>query len=374
MSIYRKFEQEKFNSGITENDIKRFFDSASNLRDRHRTNEYNINNNVFSSGYMPGVHGQYPPFIKYNSECDSREQMLMSCDQECCSCDRGRRPGEHECIPCDCERRPGEHECIPCDCGHCSCEHAFIPCDCGRCPGEHTCYPCEQECMMPCDCGHCPCEHACYPCDCICYPCDCMMECGGATGAQGEPGIQGPQGKPGAQGPQGAQGAQGPQGPQGNQGPQGPQGPQGIQGPQGDTGTIINPVIGFASNNSGNSISINPLTPTAIPLPNEHELSPQVTADISNTIFTIHESGLYRIAFHVNIAAPSEFTSMLMVNGVRYTPSVVNVGGNVHSNSSEVFLRIAANSTVSLALVGEASTLRLANNSGAVLVIQQIGF
>jgi hypothetical protein len=61
----------------------------------------------------------------------------------------------------------------------------------------------------------------------------------GATGPQGDQGIQGPIGATGPQGDQGITGATGPQGDQGIQGPigaTGPQGDQGIQGPIGATG------------------------------------------------------------------------------------------------------------------------------------------
>ena len=64
----------------------------------------------------------------------------------------------------------------------------------------------------------------------------------GATGPQGEQGIQGPKGETGAQGPQGIQGvkgntgATGPQGPQGVKGDTGATGPQGATGPRGATG------------------------------------------------------------------------------------------------------------------------------------------
>jgi len=64
----------------------------------------------------------------------------------------------------------------------------------------------------------------------------------GATGPQGEPGIEGPQGatgpqgEPGIEGPQGATGPQGEPGIEGPQGATGPQGEPGIEGPQGATG------------------------------------------------------------------------------------------------------------------------------------------
>ena len=147
----------------------------------------------------------------------------------------------------------------------------------------------------------------------------------------------------------------------------------GDTGPTGPTGTIISPVIGFAENNTGDDVTINLVTPTIIPLPDEQTLSPEITANGTNTIFTVNEAGLYRIAYYVNIVTPDSFASELLINGTAFVPSIVDVGGDINSTSTEVFVTLAAGDTVSLALLGEPATLSLSTGSGAVLVIQQIG-
>lgn len=107
-------------------------------------------------------------------------------------------------------------------------------------------------------------------------------------------------------------------------------------------------------------------------LPDEHTLS-DVTINGANTEFSIVTPGLYRIGYFVNIVTADEFSSMILINGTTYNPSVVDLGGNINSTSTEVFATLAAGDTVSLALLGEAATLDLSAGSGAVLILQQIG-
>ena len=201
----------------------------------------------------------------------------------------------------------------------------------------------------------------------------------GPTGATGLIGSTGPTGPTGADGVAGATGPTGPTGADGVAGATGPTGPTGANGitgatgPTGATGTIINPVIGFAANNTGDSFAINLLTPTIIPLPDEHNLSPDITVNGASTVFTVNETGLYRISYYVNVVTADSFASQILINGSEYIPSIVDIGGNINSTSTEVFVSLAAGDTISLALLGEPTTLDLSTGSGAVLVIQQIG-
>jgi hypothetical protein len=77
----------------------------------------------------------------------------------------------------------------------------------------------------------------------------------GATGPQGEPGIEGPQG---ATGPQGEPGIEGPQGATGPQGEPGIEGPQGATGPAGSGATPSLSVVLDEGNTTGaNDIEFN---------------------------------------------------------------------------------------------------------------------
>jgi hypothetical protein len=115
------------------------------------------------------------------------------------------------------------------------------------------------------------------------------------------------------------------------------------------------------------------VTPTLVPLPDEQTLSPEIVVNGASTVFTVNEAGLYRIAYYVNIVTPDSFASEVLINNAVYTPSIVDVGGDINSASTEFFVTLAAGDAISLALIGEATTLDLSEGSGAVLVIQQIG-
>lgn len=108
-------------------------------------------------------------------------------------------------------------------------------------------------------------------------------------------------------------------------------------------------------------------------MPDEQTLD-GVTVNGANTQFTITVAGLYRIAYYVNIVTPDSFASLLLINGATYNPSLVDVGGDINSTSTEVFATLAVGDTVSVGLLGEPATLELSAGSGTVLVIQQIGF
>ena len=194
----------------------------------------------------------------------------------------------------------------------------------------------------------------------------------GADGPIGPTGADGPIGPTGADGPTGPTGADGPIGPTGADGPTGPTGADGATGPTGPTGTIINPDIAFAANNQSDTITINLTTPTVISLPDDQTLS-GITANTGNTEFTVTEAGLYRIGYQVNVVTPESFASMILINGVTYDPSLVDVGGDINTNSSEVFATLTVGDTISLAVLGEPGTLDLSAGSGATLTIQQIG-
>lgn len=135
---------------------------------------------------------------------------------------------------------------------------------------------------------------------------------------------------------------------------------------------MINPSIAFAANNQGLSLPIDPVIPAVIPLPDVQMLG-DITVDGTNTEFTIAVPGMYRIAYFVNISPADEFASMLLINGTQYIPSMVDIGGDVNTNATEVLVTLAAGDTISLALIGASATLTLSEGSGAVLVVQQIG-
>ncbi len=51
-----------------------------------------------------------------------------------------------------------------------------------------------------------------------------------------------------------------------------------------------------------------------VSLPNEQTLSPEIVPNTENTIFTVNEASLYRMAYYVNIVSPDSFFSEILVN------------------------------------------------------------
>lgn len=234
----------------------------------------------------------------------------------------------------------------------------------------------------------------------------------GSPGPKGDPGCPGPKGDTGAIGPQGLMGATEPIGPAGatgatgDAGPTGPTDPQGDEGPAGASayevaveegfsgteaewlaslvgptgpvgpqGPILTPVIGYASNNAQPSIPIT-LTGTAIPLPDNQNLSPEITVDGTDTVFTISQDGLYRITYSINIVTPKVIAAYLLVNGTPNDDSLIDSGAAIAHLSSDIFLTVSGTTTILLiSAIGDPlqGTIDLSAGGGATLVIQQIG-
>lgn len=197
----------------------------------------------------------------------------------------------------------------------------------------------------------------------------------GPQGPAGDPG--GPQGPEGPQGPQGPQGPAGPQGPQGETGPEGPeglQGPTGATGPQGATGpagTNVTATSAFAANTTGAGITVS-IGGAMVPLPNNQVLATGITVDGTNTVFTLSQSGNYRISYTINTTAGIAMGSRLFVNGAAVLASTVPALLALTSFSNEVIFAITAPTTVSLNVFGIAATANLISGAGATLMIQRL--
>ncbi len=88
----------------------------------------------------------------------------------------------------------------------------------------------------------------------------------------------------------------------GSTGPTGVTGATGITGPPGSTGTSLTATSGYASNTGGGVVAVIN-GGTAISLPNEQNLSADITANAANTVFTVAPAGRYYISYHINLTA-----------------------------------------------------------------------
>lgn len=193
----------------------------------------------------------------------------------------------------------------------------------------------------------------------------------GATGpAEGPTGATGAAGSTGADGPTGPDGAAGLPGIVGTAGAAGATGPTGASGATGAAGPNPTATAGFAANTQGTSVLV-ALGGTPIALPNAQVLSPDITANGANTVFTVVTPGTYQISYHVNTTAGLLMGTRLVINGVNSTPSTVNPVIATSSFENQIKVTLPANSTITLqmftSIVGTA--ILVGGGAGASLTI-----
>lgn len=159
----------------------------------------------------------------------------------------------------------------------------------------------------------------------------------GATGATGATGSAGANGAVGVAGITGAAGAAG------------ATGPTGASGPTGATGPNLTATAGFAANTQGSSVLV-ALGGSPIPLPNAQVLSPDITANTGNTVFTVATAGTYQISYHVNTTVALLMGTRLVINGVNSIPSTINPVVSTSNFENQIKVTLPANSTITLQL------------------------
>ncbi|MCY0088732.1 MULTISPECIES: BclA C-terminal domain-containing protein [Bacillus amyloliquefaciens group] len=197
----------------------------------------------------------------------------------------------------------------------------------------------------------------------------------GITGATGVSGPTGITGATGATGPTGITGATGVSGPTGITGATGVSGPTGItgatgvSGPTGITGTSLTATSGYASNTGGGVVAVI-VGGTTISLPNEQNLSADITANAANTVFTVAPAGRYYISYHINLTAGLLVSSRILINGTPPASSIIAPVASLANFNNSFIVTLPAGSTIQLQLFGllGAATL-LGGSVGAALNI-----
>lgn len=193
----------------------------------------------------------------------------------------------------------------------------------------------------------------------------------GAPGAAGPTGADGAAGATGATGPTGADGAAGLAGIAGAAGAAGATGATGLTGPTGATGPALSSA--FAANTQGSSVLV-ALGGTPIALPNAQLLSPDITVNAGNTVFTVATPGTYQISYHVNTTAALLMGTRLVINGTNSVPSTINPALSVSNFENQIKVTLPANSTISLQLftsiVGTA--VLVSGGAGASLTVVRL--
>ncbi|WP_438502736.1 BclA C-terminal domain-containing protein [Bacillus velezensis] len=197
----------------------------------------------------------------------------------------------------------------------------------------------------------------------------------GITGAIGETGPTGITGATGVTGPTGITGATGGTGPTGITGATGVTGPTGITGatggtgPTGITGTSLTATSGYASNTGGGVVAVI-VGGTTISLPNEQNLSADITVNAANTVFTVAPAGRYYISYHINLTAGLLVSSRILINGTPPASSIIAPVASLANFNNSFIVTLPAGSTIQLQLFGllGAATL-LGGSVGAALNI-----
>lgn len=91
---------------------------------------------------------------------------------------------------------------------------------------------------------------------------------------------------------------------------------------------------------------------TNVSLPNNQLLSPDITVDGTNTVFTVATAGRYRLAYNVNLTAAVALGARLLINGTAAIGSTIAPNIALASFENENIIDLAAGSTVTLQLYG----------------------
>lgn len=140
--------------------------------------------------------------------------------------------------------------------------------------------------------------------------------------------------------------------------------------PTGATGPNLTSTAGFAANTQGSSVLV-ALGGSPIPLPNAQVLSPDITANAGNTVFTVATAGTYQISYHVNTTVALLMGTRLVINGVNSIPSTINPVVSTSNFENQIKVTLPANSTITLQLFTTiaGTAILVSGGAGASLTI-----
>ncbi len=157
-----------------------------------------------------------------------------------------------------------------------------------------------------------------------------------------------------------------------SQGIPGPAGPAGVAGPAGATGPAgigASSATAFAANTRG-TILVVTQAGTAIPLPDNHLLSPGITINDGSTAFTVASAGRYSLSYEINTTSALAGGARLLVNGAPNMVSTLAPMLPARRFSNQFLLDLPAGADVSLQMFGVLSTTALMpGGTGASLTI-----
>lgn len=143
-------------------------------------------------------------------------------------------------------------------------------------------------------------------------------------------------------------------------------------GPTGATGPNVTATSAFAANTQGTPVTV-VVGGTLVPLPDVQVLSPDITVNGANTVFTVNTAGRYQLSYNVNTTASLASGTRLLINGTPNVASTVAPAVSLSHFSNEILVNLNPGDTVSLQMYGIASVATLLPGSaGAALSITRL--
>lgn len=112
---------------------------------------------------------------------------------------------------------------------------------------------------------------------------------------------------------------------------------------------------------------------TLVPLPDSQVLSPDITVNGANTVFTVNTAGRYQLSYILNTTAALASGTRLLINGAANQASTVAPLLSLSHFSNEIILDLNAGDTISIQMFGIATAATLLPGaSGASLSITRL--
>ena len=143
-----------------------------------------------------------------------------------------------------------------------------------------------------------------------------------------------------------------------------------INAPTGPTGPALSSA--FAANTSGSLLPVVVLG-VPVPLPDSQVLSPDITVNGANTVFTVNTSGRYRLSYTINTTLALASGTRLLINNTPNQASTLAPLLSLSHFSNEIIVDLNAGDTISLQMFGISTPATLLPGAaGATLSITRL--
>ena len=153
-------------------------------------------------------------------------------------------------------------------------------------------------------------------------------------------------------------------------GPTGITGVTGATGATGAAGEAVTATAMSALNTTGQTLSV-VLGGTRVPLPSDQSLD-GFTANGTNDIFTVSETGTYLISYRINVTAALLMSSRVLRNDAVLPGSVFSPAVSVSSYAVTLIADLTAGDTLALQLAGLLGAATLQGGTGASLTVVRL--